>query len=94
MGRPKKIKPEPTRKRIKKQQKLESLLEMVKNYKPPVQVEKSKKDANNRFHKIVEESGDCFRPDIYLESSRVCDDCPLVQYCTCRLKKFSKSYKK
>ena len=32
----------------------------------------------------------CLRPDIYLNSGRVCDKCMYAEYCLCGLKKFSK----
>lgn len=32
----------------------------------------------------------CMRPDIYLNSGRVCDNCMYAEYCICEVKKFSK----
>ena len=34
--------------------------------------------------------GACLRPDIYLNSGRVCDDCMYSEFCICDVKKFSK----
>lgn len=33
--------------------------------------------------------GACWRPDIYLNSGRVCDDCNMAEYCQSSCKKFS-----
>jgi len=36
--------------------------------------------------------GACMRPDIYLNSGRVCDNCMYAEHCICNAKKFSKKY--
>ncbi len=36
--------------------------------------------------------GCCLRPDIYLNSGRVCDSCMYSEFCICGAKKFSKKY--
>lgn len=34
--------------------------------------------------------GACLRPDIYLNSGRLCDDCMYSEFCICSVKRFSK----
>ena len=91
MGRPKKIKEKS--KRIKKQEKLNSLFDFVEKYKPTVVDEDlKKKTAKQKFIQLVKSETSCLRPDIYLDSYRICDKCPLSEYCNCNIKKFSKSF--
>lgn len=36
--------------------------------------------------------GACLRPDIFLNSGRVCDNCMYSEFCLCSIKKFSKKH--
>jgi len=36
----------------------------------------------------------CLRPDVYLDNDRTCDTCTIRKWCSCPIKKFSKSYGK
>jgi hypothetical protein len=82
------------RKRItKKFLKLENLKEAAENfkyaYKPNIvdlvkNAEECKKATENT----------CWRPDIYLNNDRHCDNCKLVEHCGCSLKQLSKKKKK
>lgn len=93
MKREKKVKPKS--KRVLKKEKLNSLFDFVDNYKPTViDHEAKRKNAKSNFIQLVSKETTCLRPDVYLDNSRICDPCPLSEYCNCSLKKFSKTFGK
>lgn len=93
MKKPKKVKEKPKSKRALKKEKLNSMFSFVENYKPTVVDEDARKrNAKKNFILLVSKETTCLRPDIYLDSDRVCNICPLSEFCNCSLKKFSKSF--
>lgn len=58
------------------------------------------KPAERRFYNTTAEfvidntkNGSCIAPKLYLDSDRVCDNCPYKQWCQSTVKQFSKKYK-
>jgi len=61
---------------------------------------KAWKPAERRFYTTTAEfvldntkNGSCIAPKLYLDSDRVCDNCPYKQWCQSTAKQFSKKYK-
>lgn len=61
---------------------------------------KAWKPAERRFYSTTAEfvidntkNGSCIAPKLFLDSDRVCDNCPYKQWCQSTAKQFSKKYK-
>lgn len=80
-------------KKITREQKIETLKTHAREfefvYRP--NVIDLKKNAEE-CKKATE--GTCWRPDIYLNNDRTCDNCVLSEHCACVLKRFSTKRKK
>jgi len=80
----------------KKYRNLKHLSDFAKSFNSS---EKSKGDVKKNLLKSKDgirmlTSSSCIRPDIFLNNDRTCDHCKYSDDCVCRIKKFSKYYKK
>lgn len=86
-GKPVKVKRVPKPKKIKIK---------IEQYQAPIYKGYTKTSVNltenAEMCKVITSSA-CFRPDLYLDADRTCDDCTLFTNCSCPIKKLSK-YKK
>ncbi len=73
-------------KKAKKEETVQDLINFQYTPKPP--------RAYGSRKAYIEDltKGSCLRPDIYLNSGRVCDKCMYSEFCICRVKKFSKKH--
>lgn len=62
----------------------------VKNWKP---AERRSYATTAEFVIDNTKNGSCIAPKLYLDSDRVCDNCPYKQWCQSTAKHFSKKYK-
>ena len=77
--------------KVKKQKKVK-LLEKTEDQRYDIPIFKNEPHISLSLREHPEHTkGACWRPDIYLNSGRTCDDCLLSDYCQSSCKKFSKS---
>ena len=78
-----------------KKQKKVNLLEKKEDkvYDIPIFKNEPRTTLSLREHPI-HTAGACWRPDIFLNSGKVCDSCSLATYCQSSCKKFSVHYNK
>ena len=80
VNKPKKAKPQKRAKKVKA---------VIEHYPPPAYngYTKTLVDLNKEASSVT---STCWRPDIFLNSGKVCDDCSLYDLCNCASKKLSK----
>jgi hypothetical protein len=71
-------------KKTKKEESVQELINFQYIPKPPPTY------SSRRAYVEDLTKGACLRPDIYLNSGRVCDNCMYSEFCLCGAKKFSK----
>jgi hypothetical protein len=81
----------PVVKRVKTQFEIEEEIEKIRREMPKIDLHSPNQviDLKKSKQACVEFTRDsCLRPDIYLNNDRTCNECPLNEHCSCRLKKF------
>jgi hypothetical protein len=73
-------------KKTKKEETVQTLVNFRYTPKPPPTY------SSKRAYVEDLTRGACLRPDIFLNSGRVCDSCMYAEYCVCDIKKFSKKH--